>query len=184
MTFNSWMRVSLLLLQATAVDRLTGQEGPQSSADAERRGGWTLTEVVQRGLARHPLIAGAEARVAAARGARRTAGAIPNPFLTYLVENRPFPGGPAALRDNRETSLFATLPLEPLLRHGATARILLRYSARPSSPRVVAASLPASGWRTHIRAAVGQAKKRLPAAAGGCGNVSPTPARPPSPARR
>ncbi len=63
---------------------------------------------------RHPLVQAAEARVGAARGSRLTARLPLNPTLTYWVENAPFPGRAAPLGVPQETSIYATLPLEPL----------------------------------------------------------------------
>ncbi|MEP6593017.1 MAG: TolC family protein, partial [Acidobacteriota bacterium] len=73
-------------------------------------------------LANHPLIEAARARIDAAKGSRLSAGAFPNPSGTYWVENTGFPGQriPASL--DRETSLYATLPLEPLLQRPARVR--------------------------------------------------------------
>lgn len=73
-----------------------------------------LHATLQRAVAQHPLVEAARARVAAARGARLTAGTLPNPVLTYWVENLGGPerGAPNAL--DRETQVYATLPLEPL----------------------------------------------------------------------
>lgn len=89
-------------------------------------GGWTSTAVaqtpaevglhaaLQRAVAQHPLVEAARARVAGARGARRTARALPNPVLTYWVENLGGPGRGTPNALDRETQVFGTLPLEPL----------------------------------------------------------------------
>lgn len=79
----------------------------------------TLPMVLEAAARAHPLALAAEGRLRAARGGRTTAGAIANPVLTYQVENAPFPGRtqPAGLQ--RETSTYATLPLEPLWQRGA-----------------------------------------------------------------
>jgi cobalt-zinc-cadmium efflux system outer membrane protein len=50
------------------------------------------------------------------------AGAYPNPRLTYQTENGPFPGGTARMGLDREISIFATLPLEPLFQRGPRTR--------------------------------------------------------------
>jgi cobalt-zinc-cadmium efflux system outer membrane protein len=70
--------------------------------------------VLQRVLARHPLVDAAGGRVAAARGNRAGAGAFPNPLLTYQVENAPFFGVARPPGVSTETSFFATLPIEGL----------------------------------------------------------------------
>jgi len=64
----------------------------------------SLLQVLDSVAARYPSLEAARARIRAARGSRRAAGALGNPILMYQVEN--------AL--NRETMLTATLPLEPL----------------------------------------------------------------------
>jgi len=72
-----------------------------------------LHAALQRAVAQHPLVEAARARVAAARGARFTARTLPNPVLTYWTENL---GGPDAGTPNaldRETQVYATVPLEP-----------------------------------------------------------------------
>ena len=74
----------------------------------------TLELVLRAAVERHPLVEAAEARVRGARGARSTARALPNPVFTYQVENAAFPGGAAPVGLDRETSVLATLPLEPL----------------------------------------------------------------------
>ena len=47
----------------------------------------TLRDAISQALSQHPLIEAARARLASARGARRTAGTIPNPIFTYWVED-------------------------------------------------------------------------------------------------
>ncbi len=78
----------------------------------------TLPAVLRSALDRHPLIEAAAARVRGAQGARRTAGALPNPIVTYQVENAALPGGARPIGLAQETSTFATLPLEPLWQRG------------------------------------------------------------------
>lgn len=81
-----------------------------------------VDDVVARALAQNPLVDAARARVAAARGARRTAGVLPNPILTYWTEGGPFPGRAADARFQRETQTYGTLPLEPLVARGSRVR--------------------------------------------------------------
>ena len=90
-----------------------------STAVPSQRPTLTLPMVLEAAARAHPLALAAEGRLRAARGGRTTAGTIANPVLTYQVENAPFPGRtpPAGLQ--RETSTFATLPLEPLWQRGA-----------------------------------------------------------------
>lgn len=81
-----------------------------------------LMEVLRRATNQHPLIEAARARVAAAAGARRTAGTLPNPIFTYSVENTGFPGRRAPPGLERETQTYATLPLEPLIQRRPRVR--------------------------------------------------------------
>ena len=83
--------------------------GPEASSDQTPL---TLSMVLQRAVAQHPLVEAARARVAGARGARLTARTFGNPILTYQVENAAFPGRAAPLGVDREVSTFATFPLE------------------------------------------------------------------------
>lgn len=79
-------------------------------------------EVLRRATSQHPLVEVARARVAAATGARRAAGTLPNPILTYAVENTGFPGRQAPQGLDRETQTYATLPLEPLFQRRPRVR--------------------------------------------------------------
>ncbi len=72
----------------------------------------TLHEVIRTAVERNPLIDAARARVQAAHGSRLTARTLPNPILTYQIENAGFPGRASPAGQTRETSSFATLPLE------------------------------------------------------------------------
>ena len=69
----------------------------------------------------HPLVGASEARVRAARGSRRAAGAFANPVVGYDVENARLPGGAAPTMD-RETMTTVTLPLEELYQRGPRVR--------------------------------------------------------------
>jgi len=112
-----------LLTLSKGVDDLYPQALPSSQVRPETRrastlqppgAGWTLAEVLRRVQARHPLVEAASGRVAAARGNRASAGAFPNPLLTYQVENGPFFGAERPPGVTTETSFFATLPIEGL----------------------------------------------------------------------
>lgn len=81
-----------------------------------------LRTALQRALAQHPLVEAARARVRAAQGAGLTAQLPLNPVITYEVENARFPGGAPVPGLDRETSLYATLPLEPLFQRWPSAR--------------------------------------------------------------
>ncbi len=83
---------------------------------------WTLEEIVEAVAVSHPQVQAAQARADAAAGARRTAGTWTNPVFTYWVENSAFPlrGAPPGL--DRESSAYATIPLEPLFQRPARVR--------------------------------------------------------------
>jgi hypothetical protein len=87
---------------------------PQRAMSQQSPRPLTLEPVLRAVVERHPLVEAAEARVRGARGSRSTARALPNPVFTYQVENAAFPGGAAPAGLDRETSVLATLPLEPL----------------------------------------------------------------------
>ncbi len=89
---------------------------------AQERQELDLRTALGRALVQHPLVEAARARARAARGAGLTAGLPLNPVITYAVENAPFPGGVPSPGINRETSLYATLPLEPLFQRWPNAR--------------------------------------------------------------
>lgn len=90
---------------------------------AERGGpGLRLGEALQRAVAQHPLVEAARARVSAARGARRTAGTLPNPVFSYWGENLGSAARNATTPLDRETQTFATLPLEPLFQRWPRVR--------------------------------------------------------------
>lgn len=81
----------------------------------------TLSDVLGRAIAQHPLVDAARARVRSAEAARLTARLLANPTVTYQVENAPWPGRTLAGVD-REVSTFATLPLEPLFQRWPRVR--------------------------------------------------------------
>ena len=98
----------------------------------------TLRAVVEAAGARHPLTEAAKARVTAAEGVRRGAGALPNPVLTYQVENRRFPGDALPAGIDAEVSSYATLPLEPLFQRWPRLRAA-DAGVRAADAEVVAA---------------------------------------------
>jgi outer membrane protein, heavy metal efflux system len=75
---------------------------------------WTFDEVVRAAISQHPLVEAARDRIAAANGTRQTAGSFANPVATYWMDNSAFPGQSSAVGSSRETSVYVTLPLEPL----------------------------------------------------------------------
>ena len=94
---------------------VTAQSPPPSSTAPTE---WTLDDVLTAVLAQHPLVQAARAQVSAAEGSRQTAATFPNPIATYWMENAPFPGQ-APISLDRETSVYATLPLEPFLQRSS-----------------------------------------------------------------
>jgi len=95
---------------------------PPSGAIAPAVADLRLADVIRAALSRGPLVEAARARVRAAQAARSTARALPNPILTWQVENTPFPGASAPVGMDRETSTFATLPLEFLFQRAPQVR--------------------------------------------------------------
>lgn len=98
-----------------------GASGPTTRAP-DGGPAWRVDEVIARAVAQSPLLDAARARVAAARGARRTAGALPNPVFTYWTEGAPLPGQSPGPQFQRETQTYGTLPLDPLLSRGPRVR--------------------------------------------------------------
>ncbi len=97
---------------ALLVAALAASSHSAAAQDAGAGRPLTLNDVIRAAVERNPLIDAARARVGAAHGARLTAGTLPNPILTYQVENAGFPGRASPTGQTRETSGFATLPLE------------------------------------------------------------------------
>jgi cobalt-zinc-cadmium efflux system outer membrane protein len=94
---------------------LHAQSAPASSGRVE----WTLDDVLTVVLAQHPLVNAARAQLTAAEGRRQTARALPNPMATYWTENARFPGQSPPTGLDRETSVYATMPLEPFFQRSA-----------------------------------------------------------------
>jgi cobalt-zinc-cadmium efflux system outer membrane protein len=108
---------------AATVQPAAGQiASPTRPVPAERRGPWTMDQVVSAAVSQHPLVEAARARVDAARGDRLTAGALPNPVGTFWMENTPFPGQNFRVPINRETSTYVTWPLEPFIQRSSRIR--------------------------------------------------------------
>jgi outer membrane protein, heavy metal efflux system len=112
------------LLWASFIAGMTGislgtnvhaQSAPTPSGRAE----WTLDDVLTVVLAQHPLVNAARAQLTAAEGRRQTARALPNPMATYWTENARFPGQSPPTGLDRETSVYATMPLEPFFQRSA-----------------------------------------------------------------
>jgi len=107
--FQRWSAVIALL--CFAAPHLAAQTAPLR-----------VDDVIRAALQKNPQVRAAQARVDAARGARTTAATLPNPLLTYQVENSGFPGQGTPAGLDAERSLFATVPLEPLYQRGPRIR--------------------------------------------------------------
>jgi cobalt-zinc-cadmium efflux system outer membrane protein len=81
----------------------------------------TLRDVIDSVAAHHPRIAAAEARERASQGARASARALTNPWLSFDVENARLPGGSSPSMD-RETMTTVMLPLESIYQRSALVR--------------------------------------------------------------
>lgn len=111
---------ALLLCSAAAIVLLAPARAcAQTTGAASSYAPVTLASMLRDAPRAHPLALAAEARLRTARGARTTAGTLVNPLLTYQIENTAFPGAPALPGIDRETSVFGTLPLDPLWQRGA-----------------------------------------------------------------
>ena len=111
------IRRPVLALSAAAFLAHPGSLCAQAASPATSpldTGALTLRTVLGAVTADHPLVLAAQARVAAARARRATAGVFGNPVVTYQVENASIPGRPSPVGLAQETSTFATLPLEQL----------------------------------------------------------------------
>jgi len=102
---------------------VVGDSGPAARPGAAAPGGGvTLEEVLRAAMASHPGLGAAAARVDAARGALRGAREVPNPEVTYQVENSRFPGRDLPRGLDPEVSAFVELPLEELYQRGPRVR--------------------------------------------------------------
>lgn len=117
----------------------------------------TLRMLLDSVRSAHPLIAAADARIRAARGARTTAGVLGNPVLSYEVDNTPFPGGRAISGLDREAMTTATLPLEPLFQRAPrVARANADIRAAEADAIVTRQRLALDASRAYYRVALGQ----------------------------
>ena len=99
--------------------QVAGQQPPLASPPVQPL---RLSEVIQTAMSNSPPVKAAAARVSAAKGGRRSAGALPNPVFTYQLENAAFPGQDLPSGIGSESSFLATLPLEPLYQRGPQVR--------------------------------------------------------------
>lgn len=114
----------------------------------------TLLDVLSRVRDAHPLDRAAAARVAAARGSRRAAGAFTNPVVQYQVENTPIPGRGSIPMD-REAMTMAMIPLEPLYQRGPRiARADAGVRAAEADARTTAIHLALDAARSFYRASM------------------------------
>ncbi|MEO8190686.1 MAG: TolC family protein [Acidobacteriota bacterium] len=113
----------------------------------------TLNDVLRAATTNNPLVEAALARLRAARGSRRAAGAFPNPTVTYQVENSAYPGRDAPPGLDKETSTFAAFPLEFLYQRGP------KVSRAEAEMRAAEAALERARWSVALDA--GRAYYRL-----------------------
>lgn len=117
----SWGLLVLIFVPQAAAqepveDSRTAVRGSREPAELR------LGDVLRAALSQGPLLEAARARASAAKAAVRTARAFPNPLLSWQVENGPFPGASSPPSAARETSFFATLPLEFAFQRGPQVR--------------------------------------------------------------
>ncbi|HKW00025.1 MAG TPA: TolC family protein [Vicinamibacterales bacterium] len=91
----------------------------QTPAAPSGRAEWSLDDVLTVVLAEHPLVNAARAQLSAVEGKRQTARVLPNPVATFWMENARFPGQSSPTGLERETSAYATFPLEPFFQRSA-----------------------------------------------------------------
>lgn len=138
------------LLLAGAGSALAQPPSPASEPEL------TLEAVIASALTQHPLIAAARARVEAARGTARQAAFWPNPVGTYWVENAALRGSSAGL--DRETSAYATVPLEPLYqRRPRVAQASQDVAAAEATAETVRRQVAGDAARAFFRVAMAQA---------------------------
>ena len=142
-------RATLITLTACCV-------AAQSTSAQDQRP-FTLRDVLDTALARHPLAEAAQARVRAAQGSRTTARSFGNPMLSYGVENAPFPGGGPTPAMPRETMATATLPLESLVQRFPRARSAdAAVRAAEADARTTRQQLALDASRAFFRTALAQ----------------------------
>ena len=121
---------------------LTAASGQAQDASAIRR-----DDLIRAALETSPQIAAARARVNAARGGRVTAATLPNPLLTFQIENGGYPGQGTPAGFEPERSLFGTFPLEALYQRGPRIRVA------DEELRAAEADLDATRWTVTLDAA-------------------------------
>ena len=102
----------LLLVTIVILAAGGSRAGAQVIADSAAPRVWTLEDAVTAGLAQHPLVEAARARLDAARSERDAVRALPNPTATFWLEND-LP---------REASFYVTYPLESILQRPSRVR--------------------------------------------------------------
>jgi cobalt-zinc-cadmium efflux system outer membrane protein len=145
------LAVATACLLATSGSVLAQPPGPASESEL------TLEAVIASALTQHPLIAAARARVEAARGTARQTALWPNIVGTYWLENAAFPGtSPTGL--DRESSAYATVPLEPLYQRGPrVAQASQDVAAAVAAGEMVRRQVANDAARAFFRVAMAQA---------------------------
>lgn len=113
--------VTVLLVFASTSASVALAQQPGAATRVDRIPILTLGMVLDSVAATHPRVGAAQARIGAARGARRSAGTITNPIFGYDVENAPLPGG-ASPTMGREIMTTVVLPLEEFYQRGPRVR--------------------------------------------------------------
>ncbi|ODT03018.1 MAG: hypothetical protein ABS52_11310 [Gemmatimonadetes bacterium SCN 70-22] len=150
------MRGPLAGVALALAARVAHAQGASTRVDSLR-----LTDVLARALTQHPLIEAARARVRGAEGTRLTARSLANPVFTWQLENAPLPGGASIPGLPRESSTFATLPLEGLFQRwprvrAADAGLRAVEAELDFARRSVALDAARAYYRVVLRQAVAQ----------------------------
>lgn len=106
----------------SAVAQLVPDVAASAAQRARPGGALRLNEVIARATTQVPLVAAARARVAAARGARRSAATLSNPVVTYWREDVGLPGRRYTPPLEAQTQTYVTVPLEPIFQRAPRLR--------------------------------------------------------------
>lgn len=136
----SWGLLALLSVVRTFAQEPNEATPTAANADPTPGAELRLGDALRIALTQGPVVEAARARVRAAAAATRSARAFPNPVLTWQVENGPFPGASSPTSAARETSAFATLPLEFLFQRGP------RVQRAEQDLRAAEAELASARW--------------------------------------
>jgi cobalt-zinc-cadmium efflux system outer membrane protein len=143
-----WFLVTLL----AGADVVTAQTSVPASTSAPL----TLAGLLGQVSREHPLMAAARAQIQSAEGNRRTASVLPNPILSYQLENVRLPGGDPVPMD-REAMATATIPLEFIYQRGSRiGQANSRVRAAEADTRAVRQRLALDATRSYYETALAQ----------------------------